>query len=48
MGKTEGEMESMCFLFRAQSFGGGEAGSAPGWGERGEEAGEDHTEGDVN
>ena len=47
MGKTEGEMESMCFLFRPQSFGRGKAGSAPCWGEGGEEAGEDHAEGDI-
>jgi hypothetical protein len=45
--KTEGEMESMGFLFRAQSFGRGKAGSAPCWGEGGEEAGEDHAEGDI-
>ena len=38
----------MRFLFRAQSFGRGKAGSAPCWGEGGEEAGEDHAEGDIN
>ena len=35
------------FSFGAQSFGRGKAGSAPCWGEGGEEAGEDHAEGDI-
>ena len=35
------------FSFRSEGFGGGEAGSAPGWGEGGEEASEDHAEGDI-
>ena len=36
------------FLFGAEGFGGREARGAPGGGEGGEEAGDDHTEGDVN